>query len=232
MDLAHPGRQDRLDALAAQYALGTLRGPARDRFTRAMRSDPAVAAAARAWERRLAGLAAEVPPVTPPPRVWTAIAGRLGLKDAGRPVAGWWDRLGLWRGLAIDSLAGLVALGVTDLARPPAGESLVVVLAGSDSRPAMVATALSGDRVITLKPVQAADPGPGRSFELWALPDGAAPRSLGVIPRGDVVRLPLPGREALAGIPALAVSLEPAGGSPTGALTGPVVYTGRIERMF
>src|SRR4051812_24865879 len=51
MDLAHPDRRTRLDELAAQYALGTLRGPARDRFVSAMRSDPAVAAAAREWER-------------------------------------------------------------------------------------------------------------------------------------------------------------------------------------
>ncbi len=30
----------------------------------------------------------------------------------------------------------------------------------------------------------------------------------------------------------LAVSLEPAGGSPTGLPTGPVLYSGTIERMY
>jgi len=71
-------------------------------------------------------------------------------------------------------------------------------------------------------------------LELWLLPTGAAPRSLGVIPATGVGRVPLstPSEIALAQIPALAVSLEPAGGSPTGAPTGPVLYTGKIERMY
>lgn len=38
--------------------------------------------------------------------------------------------------------------------------------------------------------------------------------------------------ESLSGIPALAVSLEPPGGSPTGQPTGPVLYSGAIERMY
>jgi anti-sigma-K factor RskA len=36
----------------------------------------------------------------------------------------------------------------------------------------------------------------------------------------------------LRNIPTLAVSLEPSGGSPTGAPTGPVLYTGRVERLY
>jgi anti-sigma-K factor RskA len=55
-----------------------------------------------------------------------------------------------------------------------------------------------------------------------------------VLPAGALVRVPLtaPSGVALAEIPALAVSLEPAGGSPTGQPTGPVLYSGRIERMY
>ena len=71
-------------------------------------------------------------------------------------------------------------------------------------------------------------------FELWALPQGGAPKSLGVIPPGAIVQVPLaaPADESLTNIPALAVSLEPPGGSPTGAPTGPVLYSGSIERMY
>ena len=46
------------------------------------------------------------------------------------------------------------------------------------------------------------------------------------------VTLPAPPDVALANVPALAVSLEPAGGSPTGAPTGPVLYTGKVERFY
>jgi anti-sigma-K factor RskA len=71
-------------------------------------------------------------------------------------------------------------------------------------------------------------------YELWALPQGAAPKSLGVIPPGAIVRVPLPAtaEELLTSIPALAVSLEPPGGSPTGQPTGPVLFSGSIERMY
>jgi len=237
MDLAHPERRERLDQLAAEYALGTLRGRARERFARAIRSDPVVADAARDWERRLAALAVAVPGITPAPRVWTAIITRLGLHGAAEEAGlSWWQRLGFWRGFALASFAAAMALSVLQLSGPGAlpGETLVVVLAGPDARPAMIATAARNERVLTMKPVIDADPGPGRTYELWALPEGGAPQSLGVIPRGGVARIPLRSAsgEALARIPQLAVSLEPAGGSPTGAPTGPVLFTGRIERFY
>jgi anti-sigma-K factor RskA len=237
MDLARPDRRSRLDELAGQYALGTLRGPARARFVRAMRTDPVVADAARQWEDRLESLAAALPAITPPPRVWTAIAGRLGLTGASaRPVANWWQGLGFWRSFALASFAAAIVLSILTLTGQPAAptERVVVVLAGADARPAMIATGARGDPVLTLKPVTDITPGPGRTYELWALPDNGAPRSLGVIPQGGVIRLPLsqPARDLLDRVPTLAVSLEPAGGSPTGAPTGPVLYTGRVERFY
>ena len=46
------------------------------------------------------------------------------------------------------------------------------------------------------------------------------------------VNLPTPAGQALQNIPALAVSLEPPGGSPTGLPTGPVLYSGPIQRLY
>jgi anti-sigma-K factor RskA len=46
------------------------------------------------------------------------------------------------------------------------------------------------------------------------------------------VTLPALPDVALAGVPALAVSLEQQGGSPTGAPQGPVLYTGRVEKFY
>ena len=129
-----------------------------------------------------------------------------------------------------------VALGVAQFGGPPAPATapIVVVLAGSDAKPALIASAARGDRFLTLKAVGNAAPAAGRVFDLWALPQGGAPKSLGVIPSGALVRVPLaaPADESLTNIPALAVSLEPPGGSPTGAPTGPVLYSGSIERMY
>jgi anti-sigma-K factor RskA len=73
----------------------------------------------------------------------------------------------------------------------------------------------------------------GKSFELWALPDnGGAPVSLGLMPdSGELTRtLTEAQRSALLGSSKVAVSLEPTGGSPTGAPTGPVLFVAERAR--
>jgi anti-sigma-K factor RskA len=221
MNLSRPDRRERLDRLAAEYALGTSSPRVRRRLTALARRNRTIATALSAWERRIAVLADAVPPVMPPPRVWQQIVTRLGLQPDGPPTpsARWWQRLGFWRALATQESA-------------PA--PLVVVLAGADSKAALIATATRGERYLTLKLVGNVTPAPGRVFELWALPQAGAPKALGVIPPGGVVRVPLtnPVDETLSNIPTLAVSLEPPGGSTTGQPTGPVLYSGAVERMY
>jgi len=237
MNLSRPDRLARLDALAAEYALGTLPGRARRRLARVAQTDTVVASAIRGWEQRLSPLAEAAPPITPSPRVWRVIALRLGLEPVRTPTPGpWWTRVGFWRGFAVASFVAAVALAlVTVMPRPgPVAQPIVVVLAGPDAKPALIATMARDGRVMTVKTVDATPVPPGRSLELWMLPDGAAPRSLGVLPASGLGRITLPGPpdEALAGVPALAVSLEQAGGSPSGAPQGPILYTGRVERFF
>jgi anti-sigma-K factor RskA len=239
MNLGRSDRLARLDALAAAYALGTLGAGPRRRLARAARHDPVVATALRDWEWRLAALADSVPDIAPPQRVWEAIARRLGFTTTSTSAAAgasWWASLSLWRGLAFAGFALAFALGVTVLApkteRPL--ESVVVVLAGPDAKPALVATAERGSRYLTVKAVAPVDLPRDRSLELWMLPDGNAPVSMGLVPASGMDRLALraPVGVALQDIPALAVSVEPAGGSRTGAPTGPVIYTGRVERFY
>lgn len=242
MDLGRPDRAARLDALAAAYALGTLGPRARRRLARIARSSPAVAAAIRDWEWRLATLAEGIPPVNPSPRVWEGIRARLGLAGAApeasirRPTGGGWRSLDLWRGLAAAGFAMALALGValySTRERAPF-ESVVVVLAGQDAKPALVATADRGSLQLTVKAVGTLQVPGDRALELWMLPTGRAPVSMGLIPASGIGRVALrePAGVALQNIPALAVSLEPAGGSPTGAPTGPVLYTGNVERFY
>jgi anti-sigma-K factor RskA len=236
MNLSRPDRAARLDALAAEYVLGTLPARARRRLTAIAKRDPAVARALAAWERRLGVLAETVPGVTPPPRVWAGVESRLGLAPAApspRPKVAWWSNLRLWQGIAVASFAVAFALVVGLLAPRPA-EQIVVVLAGPDAKPVLVASADRGARFLTVKPVVPVDVAAGRALELWALPQGRDPQSLGLIPAAGVgrVALPAPAEAAFRDVPALAVSLEPAGGSPTGKPTGPVLYTGGIQRLY
>ena len=238
MNLSRPDRQERLDRLAAEYALGTASPRVRRRLAAVARRDRTVAAALSAWERRLAVFAEGVPGIAPPPRVWREIVARLGLdpEGASRTRVAWWQRVQLWRALAVSSFVVAVALGVVEYQRQgqPVAAPLVVVLAGADAKPGLIATATHGERFLTLKSIGNTAPAAGKVFELWALPQAGVPRSLGVIPSGGVVRVPLaaPVDESLSNIPSLAVSLEPPGGSPTGQPTGPVLYSGSIERMY
>lgn len=236
MNLSRPDRLERLDALAAAYVLGTLSGRARARLTQIARTDTVVAATLRAWEQRLAPFAEAAPPINPSPRLWRRIALRLGLEPERTVRGPWWTRVGFWRGFAVASFAAAVVLGVAQLMpateAPPA--PIVVVLAGPDAKPALLATLDRRDRTVAVKVVGGAPVPPDKSLELWMLPDGGAPRSLGVLPATGTGRVTLPALPdvALANVPALAVSLEQRGGSPTGAPQGPVLYTGRVEKFY
>jgi len=228
---------ERLDALAAQYVLGTLSRAARERLPRLARGNESVAAALRAWETRLLPLAESLPPVAPPERVWPAILDRIqGQRESGSI----WANLGLWRGLTLAGFATAMALVVVLLTPGPETpiETLVVVLAGQDARPALLVSADRSGRTLMVKAIAPVQPAGDRVLQLWALPEQGSPRSLGLIPAtgaaSDVVRLDLPASAGLAlqNIPALAVSLEPEGGSPTGLPTGPVLYSGPIQRLY
>ncbi len=232
MNLSRPDRPERLDALAAQYALGTLPARPRARLDRLAQRDATVARALWDWERKLATLADAVPPVVPHERVWESLARRLRLEPA---ETGWWQRLAFWRGFLAGGAVAVLALAVGLYALRPAApaESIVAVLAGPDARPVLVASVPRGERVLAVKAVAPVAVPADRALELWMLPGQGPPRSLGLIPASGVGRLALaaPPDIAFRGIDALAVSLEPAGGSPTGLPTGPVLYTGRLERL-
>ncbi len=228
------------DAVAGEYVLGTLRGRARQRLERLARSDRIVADAVRGWEERLLPLAEALPPIAPPSRVWAAILARIrSAATTPRARSLRWAPAGWWRGLALVGLATSLALAIALLkpgTQAPEG-TLVVVLAGGDAKPALVATAARASRYLAVKAIAPIAVAPDRSLELWMLPETGNPRSLGVIstiaPAGIArIQLPAAADQTLQSIPALAISLEPAGGSRTGLPTGPVLYTGPVQRLY
>ena len=229
---------ERAEALAAQYVLGTLSARARARFARLAQTDRRLTVAIQAWEDRLSPLAQSVPPAQPPERVWTAILSRI---DGARPAFSAdrnaaWASLSLWRGLALTGFATAIALALVLLSPPlerPEG-ALVVVLTGQDAKPALVASADRNRRLLTIKAVAPVALPADRSLQLWALPASGNPRSLGLVPASGIATIALPAvaGTALEDIPALAVSVEPSGGSPTGLPTGPVLYSGPVQRLY
>jgi anti-sigma-K factor RskA len=216
-----------LDRLAAEYVLGTLIGRARRRFERLMTESYQVRAAVWNWEKRLGPLAEAAGAMQPRAQVWRAIQERTG---AQREKSRWFERLGLWRGLSLAATAAAIVMAimlatrVTTVAEP----QYLAVFNDEKSQPLWVVRADAQRGQLEIKAVNATAPDPGRAYELWLLPaGGAAPRSMGLLPIDRATRdaqLPAVLTSQLGTAQGLAVSIEPAGGSPTGAPTGPVVY--------
>jgi anti-sigma-K factor RskA len=103
----------------------------------------------------------------------------------------------------------------------------VAMLADDKSAPGMLVTFDPRHNTLTLKRLAGSPEGAEKSLQLWALPPGSGPRSLGVLPQGAVVRLTA--AESQVQVPALAISLEPKGGVPAGSgPTGPVLWKGAV----
>lgn len=215
------------DIRAAEHALGLSDETAREA------SDPAFAAAVDAWRARLDPLLG--PERAPPAELWDRIATALPANDAGDPARPW-----RFATLAASAVAA-VLLGL--LVTRPDGPAPSPQVAATEAH-MMVAslTPKSGGGVVSVS----YDPREGRMIvnpsgmdaggkapELWVIPADGKPRSLGVVADKSAATMVLPQdrRAMMSEGVTLAVSLEPAGGSPTGLPTGPVVMTGVMSAV-
>ncbi len=245
-----------MDQLAASYALGTLRGGARRRFEALARDNAALRAAALIWQGRLASVAELQAEVAPSPAVWKRIENLVSAEKQARamesarlaaapaPARGWWASLGLWRATtAAGAFASVIAV-VTGLnlsndlngqvrelsAKLSATPEIryVAVLADDKASASMLVTFDPKNSKLLLKRVGGFQEQPDKSLELWALPPGAAPKSLGIMGQGPVAWLSATSSE-IREVPTLAVTLEPKGGVPPGSgPTGPVLFKGAL----
>jgi len=242
---------------AAEYVLGTLPADERARLAERIAAEPELAAEVAAVEARLAPLAAAIPAEAPPANMWERISGAIGPGEAapapspesartvppGAEIVALRRRLAMWRGatLATGALAAALALAV--LVRPdffmpeppqPAGSATdryVAVVDTEGRQPAMIVTVDTEAGTVTVRSLGAKVPA-DHSLELWYVggEEDASPRSIGVLEeREDAKTLQVSARD-LSSIrdAAIAVSVEPPGGSPTGTATGPVIYQGKL----
>ena len=224
----HP---DDRDLLAGTYALGVLDRAEAAEVEAAMATDPALRVAVAAWEARLAPLAAAVPPVAPPPELWSRIVASAGL-GAMAPretlLRRTWRSTSFWRATTAAALAiAAVFAGVAFLHEPSPAERLVATLGPPGAPAAMFMAEVQADGRVLIRPLEPVSPvQAGKDLELWALPAGAThPVSLGVLPP---IGRNLPPRQLLAANTQLMISLEPQGGSTTGAPSGPVLWGSRL----
>jgi len=224
------------DAIAAEYVLGVLDAVERQTAAQRIDSDANFARLVDQWDVTLAPLNLGYQPVEPPASVKQAIDRRLFASTAqtGPQRSSLWHNLAFWRGLTFAAIAAsVIAVAVPLLTPPPAPVETIRYVASlapqqSDVHYFAVYDASQGE--IGLSHVTGAL-APGRDFELWVIEGNQPPQSLGVIPGGQKVLIPVSEelRRKIAAGAVFAISLEPQGGSTTGAPTGPVVAAGDLR---
>ncbi len=222
--------------LAAEYVLYLLPREERARAEARLDVDGGFRRQVVRWAEHFASLAAEVSPVSPPPRLRAALDRIVSAETVkprarrgrGGAVAG---AFGWLLGGLVAAVASLVILSVAlpRIEPPYSGPFYEATLEEDGSTLVAQARFDPRDGTLVIERRSGAAP-PGRVLELWLLPEGAeAPTSLGVLPDDPVSRVTLPS-DVAEGIPGglLEISEEPAGGSPTGGPTGEVLAVGQV----
>jgi anti-sigma-K factor RskA len=211
--------------LAGEYVLGTLHGAARRRCERLMMESAGLAAEVAAWEGRFAAWALKLKPVDPPGYLEWRLMGRVRKESQPR---GERLRNTFWRTWAVAATVVLAVVIVTQKITPTAEPKAAEFALMSDAKGMplwLISVHPEANRVdmkvVTPNPVPA-----GKSYELWMIPDGGKPVPMGLMNETGVASETVPPEllARLAGAKALAISLEPKGGSPTGQPTGPVLW--------
>lgn len=218
------------ETLAGEYALGVLSAGERLAVQQRIKNDANFAAIVAAWDDRLQPLSREIAEERVPRRVWSELEGSLFRRDAA--PTGLWNSAAFWRWLtAATSLGAAACVALLLLVPPPAGQPpLVAALHAGDAGPTFLAKIdpASGNLVIR---VAAGTPQADKVPELWLIPADGVPRSLGVIEKQGETQVAMTAPHIALAAPqtALAISLEPPGGSPTGQPTGPVIAIGKLQ---
>jgi len=225
----------------AEYVLGVLDADARAAVAHEVATTDEAATAVALWQRRLMPLADTIVEVTPAPYVWARIHDALQLDAPARVQPsrkGLWENLQLWHwlgiGASVVAAALLVVVSLPHLAPNPAAVSAGYMASTIQQDNGVTGWTATMDLqharmvVVPAAPVTFAQ---GRAPELWLIPQGQKPIAVGMIARDKPTTLTLdPTLLAQLGpTAALAVSVEPLGGSPTGQPTGAVIAKGAIS---
>jgi anti-sigma-K factor RskA len=250
------------DIFAGEYVLGVLDADQRREAQARIEQDPGFARLVAEWELRLAPLLAEFEGAEIPPHLWPRIRSQLGWPSVGDgsapaapPKASLWQSPGFWRGmtgLAAAAALAAVAIGPLGLLKPDVPDTRVVVvppqpppvedpdapkpvstLLRDDGSTGWLASVDPRDGTVLMVPVPGPADAQGREPELWLIPQGQSPKSLGIvsIDRSHTVAVPEPLRADLAKGAILAITLEPKGGAPQGIPTGPIVAKGDVVTL-
>jgi len=232
----HP---DLINQLAAEYALGTLRGLARQRFETMMHKRPDVMHTSIAWQTRLSPLLETLPEVSPHESTWLKISSRLWQRVEAEK-APWWRRLlapplaalvlGLMMGAVLPSL-WQARNDPEKLTQLP--ESYVGVLATQTGKPGLIVSSLRQGITVDIKQLAAVSIADGNTLYLWTVDKAGKLSPVGPVPnkKFSSVQLPEPAEKVFFSAVELAVSIEPVGLKPASP-SQPFVYRGLCGKLW
>lgn len=216
------------DMLAGELALGVLDGEERAAALRRVLAEPAFAREVADWRARLDELAITVPAVDPGVELERRILSSIGSAETALSLS-----LTRWRWTtAVSTTAAAALLGllvlrpatIVQAPAPPGPAPLVAVIAPQGSEPFAAVFDPSVKEVRLTGTVSVPS---GRDAVLWAIGADGVPQALGLLASNSGRRVVVRGVPVGAGT-TLAISIEPIGGSPGPAPTGPVVATGKL----
>ena len=219
-------------ALAGEYALGLLPPEAARAFERRLANEPDLCAVYAEYCDGLSEMTRDLPIAKPNPSVLKNIEAELFAgPDNASP---WWQGIGgILAGGLVATLLGLLAVMLLFPPDQPSGPGDAVYVAELSAADGPLRASARVDPVlgvVTLELAGAAAP-EGRDYELWVISEDTGPVSLGVIAREAAGRHIIP-PALLTNLDGatLAISEEPAGGSQTGAPTGPVLASAALTK--
>lgn len=239
--------------LAGEYALGVLEGEELAAAQRLMLGSREFADMVEWWHYRLNCAAEAAGAYTPSEGVWQAIEKRLRDRDtdetashgivpppARRGYSGWTIGAAMAGGAAAAAAITLFLATPTPVSVPepsPApgasvGERLIAQAQSEDGSINLAGIVESGAGRLTLH-VAGLNPDPGLAPELWVVPEGGAPHSLGIIPaQGTFARsLSAEDRALIREGSALAITYEDPATAPHAAPGNDILIVGPLAQV-
>lgn len=232
------------EQLASDYALGLLTHDEKSKADALFVDDPTFRLMVEDWRERIAPMLDEGGEVPAPETVWREVENQLfgetetETETDAPPKTGFWSNTVFWRRLSFASIAvvvvlfSIIALRVGETQPDPlaAGSGFVAALNLAKDKPTFLIQMDVNSGTLNIRAANLTNL-ESRVPELWLLPDGEAPLSLGIIfADGNTALNIAPSllQNFKSGV-SLAVSLEPVGGAPDGKPTGPFVATGPLQ---
>ena len=232
--------------LAAEYVAGLLDADAQAVAERRIATDSTFARAVEQWRMRLAEFDETVKPVEVGPDLWQRIEGSIAAPSSNArttrsgALRRFWNSLSGLRAATLGAAAAALVFAVIsgaslqyardEAARKPV---YVAILVNEDGKEAGAVVNAFADGRVEMIPLTDINVPAGRALEIWTLWDRkVGPRSVGLIDRARTTRLNLDKLPATGQNQLFEITLEPAGGSPIGRPTGPILYKGTTSRAL